>query len=72
MITTGHTHYTLKRELLVGTLEAPRGVRQMNGVPQSGADRSATAESRLRTYWSNRFTVNYVPSNVSKNLELIG
>ena len=52
-----HTHYTLKRESLVGTLEAPRGVRQMNGVPQSGADRSATAESRVRTYWSNRSTV---------------
>ena len=33
-----HTHYTLKRESLVGTLEAPRGVRQMNGAPQSGAD----------------------------------
>ena len=65
-----HTHYTLKS--LVGTLEVPRGVRQMNGVPQSGADRSDTAESRVRTYWSNRFTVNYGPSNVSKNLELIG
>ena len=52
-----HTHYTLKRESLVGTLEAPRGVRQMNGVPQSGADRSATAESRVRVYWSNLFTV---------------
>ena len=52
-----HTHYTLKRESLVGTLEAPRGVRQMNGVPQSGADRFATAESRVRANWSNRFTV---------------
>ena len=52
-----HTHYTLKRESLVGTLEAPRGVRQMNGVPQSGADRSANAESRVRANWSNRFTV---------------
>ena len=52
-----HTHYTLKRESLVGTLEAPRGVRQMNGVPQSGADRSATAEGRVRVYWSNRSTV---------------
>ena len=52
-----HTHYTLKRESLVGTLEAPRGVRQMNGVPQSGADRSATAESRVRANCSNRFTV---------------
>ena len=50
---SNHTHYTLKQESLVGTLE----VRQMNGVPQSGADRSATAESRVRTYWSNRFTV---------------
>ena len=52
-----HTHYTLKRESLVGTLEARRGVRQMNGVPQSGADRSATAEGRVRVYWSNRSTV---------------
>ena len=52
-----HTHYTLKRELLVGTLEAPHGVRQVNGVPQSGADWSATAESRVRANWSNRFTV---------------
>ena len=26
-----------------GTLEATRGVRQMNGVPRSGADRYATA-----------------------------
>ena len=52
-----HTHYTLKRESLVGTLEVPRGVRQMNGVPQSGADRSATAESRVRANWSNRLTV---------------
>ena len=52
-----HTHYTLKRESLVGTLEALCGVRQMNGVPQSGADRFATAESRVRANWSNRFTV---------------
>ena len=52
-----HTHYTLKRESLVGTLEAPRGVRQMNGVPQSGADRCTTAESSVRANWSNRFTV---------------
>ena len=51
-----HSLYSY-RESLVGTLEAPRGVRQMNGVPQSGADWSATAESRVRTYWSNRFTV---------------
>ena len=57
---TRHTHYTLKRESLVGTLEAPRGVRQMNGVPQSGADRSATAESRVRANCSNRFTVNRI------------
>ena len=41
----------------MGTLEAPRGVRQMNGVPQSGADQCATAESRVRAYWSNVFTV---------------
>ena len=57
-----HTHVTHSlysyRESLVGTLEAPRGVRQMNGVPQSGADWYATAESRVRAYWSNRFTVN--------------
>ena len=52
-----HTHYTLERESLVGTLEAPRVVGQMNGVPQSGADRSATAESRVRANWSNLFTV---------------
>ena len=52
-----HTHYTLKRESLVGTLEVPHGVRQMNGVPQSGADWSATAESRVRANWSNRFPV---------------
>ena len=52
-----HTYYTLKRESLVGTLEVPRGVRQMNGVPQSGADWYATAESRVRAYWSNEFTV---------------
>ena len=52
-----HTHYTLKRESLVGTLEALRGVRQMNGVPQSGADRCATAESLIRAYCSNEFTV---------------
>ena len=41
----------------IATLQAPRGVRQMNGVPQSGADRSATAESHVRAYWSNEFTV---------------
>ena len=41
----------------IATLQAPRGVRQMNGVPQSGADRSATAESRVRAYWSNLFTL---------------
>jgi hypothetical protein len=29
----------------------------MNGVPRSGADRCATAESRVRAYWSNEFTV---------------
>ena len=51
-----HSLYSY-RESLVGTLEAPRGVRQMNGVPQSGADRSATAESRVRVYCSNLFTV---------------
>ena len=34
--------YSLKRKS-GGTLEAPRGVRQMNGAPQSGSDRSATA-----------------------------
>ena len=61
-----HTHYTLKRESLVGTLEAPRGVRQMNGVPQSSADRSATAESRVRTYWSNLFTVLFRLSTKSR------
>ena len=31
----------------------------MNGVPQSGADRSATAESRVRANWSNLFTVEW-------------
>ena len=51
-----HSLY-LQRELLVGTLEAPHGVRQMNGVPQSGADRCATAESLVRAYCSNEFTV---------------
>ena len=64
-----HTHYTLKRESLVGKLEAQRGVRQMNGVPQSGADRSTTAESRVRANWSNRFTVLLVPlKNKNGNL----
>ena len=29
----------------------------MNGVLQSGVDQSATAESRVRANWSNRFTV---------------
>ena len=33
----------------------------MNGVPQSGADRCATAKSRVRAYWSNGFTVDYSP-----------
>ena len=33
------------------------GVRQMNGTLQSGADWSATAESRVRAYCSNVFTV---------------
>ena len=64
-----HTHYTLKRESLVGTLEAPRGVRQMNGVPQSGADQSTTAESRVRTYWSNRFTVTKGQANRRKMIQ---
>ena len=41
----------------IATLQAPRGVRQMNGVPRSGADRSATAESCVRANWSNVFTV---------------
>ena len=54
-----HSLYSY-RESLVGTLEAPRGVRQMNGVPQSGADRSATAESRVRVYCSNLFTVPWI------------
>ena len=43
--------------MVVCTLEVPRGVRQMNGAPQSGADWSATAESRVRAYWSDGFTV---------------
>ena len=29
----------------------------MNGVPQSGADRCATAKSCVGAYWSNGFTV---------------
>ena len=43
--------------MLVGTLEAPRGVRQMNGAPQSSADWCATPESCVRANWSNGFTV---------------
>ena len=53
-----HSLYS-KQESQVGTLGAPRGVRQMNGVPQSGADRFATAESRVRANWSNRLTVRF-------------
>ena len=39
-------------------LKRCKGVRQMIGTPQSGADRCATAESRVRANWSNVFTVN--------------
>ena len=34
----------------------------MNGLAQSGVDRCATAESRVRAYWSNGFTVTNVIS----------
>ena len=42
----------------------------MNGVPQSGADRSATAQSRVRVYCSNLLTVTMVQVFLVPNLYL--
>ena len=44
-----------------GTLEAPRGVRQMIGVPQSSADRCATAWVSRKSKLFYGFTVNCPP-----------
>jgi len=55
----------------IATLQAPRGVRQMNGVPQSGADRSATAESCVRANWSNVFTVLFTLMFYSMHLPIV-
>ena len=43
----------------------------MNGVPQSGADRCAIAESRVRAYWSNVFTVTVRSINLTEILRTV-
>ena len=43
---------------------------QMNGVPRSSADRSTTAESRVRANWSNRFTVTHAQPEIQISIGL--
>ena len=45
-----------QRFIRSSTFEAPRGVRQVNGKLQSGADQCATAYELLRTYCSIPYT----------------